>query len=392
MVNGLFRRERFSDFGPCGLDGPGHARPTARGRARKGGKLRPFVRADAPRLPGVYGMTDANGELIYVGKAKSLRARLLGYFRPNSRDDKATAIIRETRGLLWEVAPNELAALLRELELIRRWQPRFNVQGQPRRHRRCYVCVGRRPAPYAHVVTKPPRHGECFGPVPGLGRARQAARRLNDWYRLRDCPRPQRMRFAGQKELFALELAPGCLRHEIGQCLAPCAAECSRREYGFHVEAVLDFLKGKDRTPLEELCRRRDEAAAAMEYERAAVLRDRHRSLEWLFNHLERIREAVTHSFVYPLANHDGAEMWYLVRHGLVRAALPAPVCDATRGGVAARLEEVYGPGPAAGAPALDEIDGVLLVAAWFRRHKQERARVLEVEQVRRLLSGAAPG
>jgi len=167
-------------------------------------------------------MIDAAGELIYVGKAKSLRARLLGYFRPKSRDEKAGKIIKETRRLVWELAGSEFAALLRELELIRRWQPRFNVQGQPRRHRRCYVCIGRRPAAYAFVAATPPSTAAAsFGPVPGPRKARESARRLNDWFRLRDCPQKQTMVFADQGELFPLVRAPGCIRHDIGQCLAP---------------------------------------------------------------------------------------------------------------------------------------------------------------------------
>src|ERR1700731_1903084 len=106
-------------------------------------RLREKVRKRCPRKPGVYGMVDATGELIYVGKAKCLRSRLLSYFRPNSRDPKAGRILGQTRTLVWEPAPNEFAALLRELELIRRWRPRCNVQGQPTRYRRTYVCVGR---------------------------------------------------------------------------------------------------------------------------------------------------------------------------------------------------------------------------------------------------------
>lgn len=378
-MNGLFPREPFTGFGPSALsaDRPLHSLRGSRPRT-----LRSGVRRDCPRLPGVYGMIDANGDLIYVGKAKSLRARLLGYFRHNSRDRKAEKIILDATRLVWEVVSDEFAALLRELELIRRFQPRYNVQGQPKRMRRCYVAVGRRPAPYAFVVTKPPRGAlGCFGPFAGLGRTREAVRRLNDWYRLRDCPQAQTMVFADQAELFPVALAPGCIRHDIGHCVAPCAAMCTRQEYDFHVAGVLDFLRGRDTTPLELLDREMAAAAEALQFERAAILRDRLESLQWLFDHLERLRQAVTHSFVYPVDRHDGGQTWYLIREGLVRAALPA----AEGGRISARLDEVY---PAAGEPTpvgLDEIDGVLLVAAWFRRHRGERKRVLDVAAAREL-------
>ena len=101
-MNGLFRREAFAGFGPCGLDPAGHARPTFTVRGRRARTLRTGVRRDCDRLPGVYGMIDPNGDLIYVGKAKSLRARLMGYFR-KSRDGKAAKIVRDTYRVVWEV-------------------------------------------------------------------------------------------------------------------------------------------------------------------------------------------------------------------------------------------------------------------------------------------------
>src|SRR5262249_14915687 len=141
-------------------------------------KLRLQVQQECPRRPGVYGMLDAQEELIYVGKAKCLRSRLLGYFRVGSRDPKAGRILEQTRTILWERAASEFAALLRELELIRRWQCRFNVQGQPGRRRPQYICLGRRPAPHAFLARQPPAGAlACFGPVPAGRRVREAVRR-----------------------------------------------------------------------------------------------------------------------------------------------------------------------------------------------------------------------
>jgi excinuclease ABC subunit C len=338
------------------------------------------MRRDCPRLPGVYGMVDASGELIYVGKAKNLRTRLLSYFRPKSRDAKAGRILKDTRTLVWEVAPSEFAALLRELELIQRWQPHFNVQGQPRHRRRVYVCVGRRPAATVFLAKEPPRTAFArFGPVPAGFTAREAVRRLNDWFRLRDCPQSQTMTFADQLELFALPLTPGCIRHEIGNCLAPCAAACSRDDYAANVRAVLSFLHGEETTPLNTIEREMTAASANLEFERAAALRDKLDSLTWLCEHLRYVREASRHSFVYPVSGHEDTEWWYLIHGGRVRAVVPAPRDDASRQAAVKRLEEVYQrEGSLSGPPGLGEIDGVLLVAAWFRRCAEERQRTLE--------------
>jgi excinuclease ABC subunit C len=352
--------------------------------------------------------------LIYVGKAKSLRTRLLSYFRPKGRDPKAGRIVRNTRTLVWEVAPSEFAALLRELELIQRWQPRFNVQGQPRRRRRVFVCVGRRPAAMVFLAKQPPRTAFArFGPVPAGFTAGEAVRRLNDWFGLRDCPQAQVMTFADQPELFALPLTPGCIRHEIGNCLGPCAAACSRDDYAAHVQAVLSFLRGEDRSPLDTIEREMTAASVSLEFERAAALRDKLDSLTWLSEHLQRVREASRHSFVYPVRGHDETELWYLIHGGRVcavvggapppprpaqttpkkkcnnktkggarrpppRGAQAAPRDDAGRQETAQLLEGIsQREGATWRPPRLGEIDGVLLVAAWFRHRPEEQQRIL---------------
>ncbi len=293
-MKGLFHSQGFTGFGPSrlapgadapgspapgadapgspapGADAPGSPAPGADAPGSPGavpalglvqgtrpGRLKVRVRRECPRGPGIYGVIDERGELIYVGKAKSLRARLLSYFR-QSRDAKAGRIMEQARVLAWEPAPSEFAALLRELELIRRWRPRCNVAGQPAHRRRVYVCVGRQPAPYVFLSSRPParltrqgtiRGPALFGPIPAGERAQLAVRRLNDWYRLRDCPQAQEMIFADQSELFPLPLAAGCMRHELGHCLAPCAAACTWQEYRGNVAAALAFLSGEDRQP-----------------------------------------------------------------------------------------------------------------------------------------------
>jgi excinuclease ABC subunit C len=323
-------------------------------------------------------MTDANDELIYVGKAKCLRARLLSYFRPGSRDAKAGRILEQTRRIVWESRPSEFAALLRELELIRRWQPRCNVQGRPGRRRHAYVCLGRRPAAYAFLAPRPPATAfACFGPVPAGRSAREAVRRLNDWFRLRDCTQSQEMAFADQAELFPVIRAPGCLRLEIGTCLGPCAAACSRETYRAQVRAARAFLAGDDDSPLSQLEGEMAAASAALLFERAAALRDKLESLRWLRDQLARLRRAREgQSFVYPVAGTGGQDLWYLIHHGRVARVVLAD--GAGRCAAAAAVEAVYGAEGARGRLlATDEVDGVLLVAGWFRRHPEERERTL---------------
>ena len=379
-MQGLFSQPTaFGGFGPASLMLPGASLSLTRVHGRPS-RLRLKVRRECPRHPGVYGMVDRSGTLIYVGKAKCLRSRLLSYFRPKSRDPKAGQILGETRLIAWEPAPTELSALLRELELIRRWQPRFNVQGQPRRKRRTLVCLGRRPAPYAFLAPRATASVlAAFGPVPAGGQARAAVRRLNDWFRLRDCPHAQKMVFRDQQELFPVLRAAGCIRHEIGSCLGPCAAACSHTEYESRLTDARRFLEGHDAMPLETLERDMLAASEATQFERAAALRDRLEALRWLLAHLERLRRARGLSFVYPLPSHEGNELWYVIHRGRVRAVLPAPVAgSATASAVAAVYAEKA---VVVEGRASETIDAMLLVDAWFRKRPEELKRGLAPEQ-----------
>jgi excinuclease ABC subunit C len=329
-------------------------------------------------------MLDCHGVLIYVGKAKSLRTRLLSYFRPRSRDPKAGRILGQTRAILWEHAPSEFAALLRELELIRRWRPRFNVQGQPHRRRRTYVCLGRRPAPYVFLSARPPGNLIArYGPIHAGQEAREAVRRLNDWFRLRDCSQAQKMLFSDQAELFPVLRAAGCLRYEISTCLGPCAGACSRGDYQAGVQGAQQFLAGTDLAPLTSLECQMAAASAALQFERAAALRDKREVFRWLHDQLEHLKRArEQHSLIYPIQGQDGTTLWYFIRQGQVVAAAPAPQDEQGRQETAALVDAVYrAKRPKLGSGAMEEVDTVLLVAGWFRRYPEEHARTLTPEQ-----------
>jgi excinuclease ABC subunit C len=379
-VDALFSHLTFTDFGPDHLHPAPQPPPVRRLDGPGTALLRRGVRDDAPQLPGVYGMLDRHGDLIYIGKAKSLRTRLLSYFRPRSRDAKAGRIVNHTSAVVWEVCPSEFAALHRELELIRRWRPRFNVQGQPTGLRYAYICLGRKPAPYVFMARRPPAGVlASFGPVPAGRRAGAAVRWANDWFRLRDCAQSQEMVFAEQGELFPVQRAPGCLRHEIGTCLGPCAAACTRAAYAVQVSAARAFLAGTDTSALKQLQREMAAASEGLAFERAAALRDKLQALRWLHEQLEALREArAKGSFVYPVDGHDGSRFWYLVRGGWTVTAVAAPTESEGHRRVKATLEAVYRPEQAAGAELTERVEGVLLVASWFHRYPEERARVLQ--------------
>ncbi len=386
LAGGLFQTGPFLDFGPSAYLLTGDASRTFRTAPARAGRLRSQVRLLAPAKPGVYGMLDRHQELIYVGKAKSIRSRLLSYFRSRSRPPKAGKIIAQTTCVLWQVCPGEFASLLRELELIRRWRPRFNVQGQPLRRRHTFVCLGRKPAPYAFLAAEPPRTAtSVFGPVPAGRRAQEAVRRLNDAFQLRDCPQAVEMIFPEQGGLFPQVPPSGCMRLDLGTCLGPCTGGCSHRAYQAQLQKARDFLSGKDAGPVPDLQQQMEQAAAAQHFERAAVLRDRLAPLEWLSRRLERLRYARHKlSFVYPVVGPDGDEAWYLIHGARTLAVVPAPT-DPERKTAARRAIDAAFRDVRSGwlREAYEHADGMMLVLAWFRRHPAELKRTLSPQQAR---------
>ncbi len=375
----LFPAETFDGFGPSRFRPADEAVVGRKLRAGRASKLCKGVRDHAPRTPGVYGMIDARGRIVYVGKAKNLRARLLSYFRENSREAKAGKIIQHTRVLVWEQTGDELAALLRELELIQTLRPQFNVLGLPGLQRHHYICVGKSPAAHVYITNKPTgKELGVYGPLVTRWKSDDAVRRLNDWFKLRDCPQTVPLAFSDQPELFPDNRSPKCMRFELATCRGPCVAACSRKEYGVGVRGAKAFLDGRDRTILTKVKEKMEDAAVGFEFEKATAMRDRLQSLEWLDARLSLLRQARDkNSFVYPLTGLDGRERWYLIHRGQVRAVCFTPATEEDRNRATVLLAATFADGPGAVVLSGGAIDSVLLVAAWFRKNGDERVKLM---------------
>lgn len=378
----LFSAPDFEGFGPSRFhpDGGAPGGFSIRGR---GARLRQGMLDNAPRRPGVYAMLDARHRIIYVGKAKCLRTRLACYFRPDSREPKAGRIIQQTRTLLWEHAPHELGALLRELELIQRHRPRYNVLGLPGLRRYCYIALNRPHAPGLSVIREPGRRDQTvFGPFIRRYKVEAAVRRINDFFQLRDCPATMPLHFADDRKLFDTDPAAKCLRFELGTCLGPCGGGCTRREYADAAARARHFLDGTNRALLGSIRTRMLEAAARQEYELARACRDKLADLEWLDLRLALLRRSRRESaFVYPVTAVDGREFWFLLNRGRVWGAAWAPLTAEERARVAELLTTMLSERSAAPVTTTS-VDSVLLLAEWFRRHNHERSRLEPAERV----------
>ena len=347
--------------------------------------LRERVR-EAHNRPGTYRMLAQDGEILYVGKSKQVRTRLLSYLRAGERE-KAHRIVREAHTLAWDYEPSEFAALLRELELIKRHRPRFNVQHK-RDGRYSFLKLSPGAAPKLFVVTAVSDDAAVyFGPFRGGKRIVEAVRELNDLLGLRDCALGTPMRFADQPDLFAWEHAPRCHRAELKLCIAPCAGMCSEDEYRRRIALARAFLDGDADEPLRWLTERMDDAAARWEFEYAGLLRDRMRRIEMLREEFSRLREALENlSFLYHVPGFGGDDRVYVVRRGTIRAAVPAPRSAPERRRLARLVDEHFGVPEHTGAlVARHQVDEILLIARWFRANPTELERTVTPESIENL-------
>lgn len=374
----------FADFGPSAYYS--RRRPLASWDLPREGKARRrLIRTCAPGAPGVYGMIDGDGELIYVGKSRNLASRLMSYFPARGSGEKSERIGRHARRLVWETSPHEFLALLRELELIRRFEPRFNVEGKPERQRPAYLCLTSGPAPYFRVAEQPPSGCTTwFGPLQRFGRLRDAVEQLNRRFLLRDCPARTPMIFAEQRELFEAERRPACLRVEFGTCLGPCAALCTIKDYAQCVERALKFLRGDDAAILHQLEAEMRIAARDQVYERAIVLRDAWQSIQWIHRGLERLRSLRDDfSFVYEVHCRQRRKAWVLIRSGHAILARSRPAGPQAAGAMQRLLHAVYADDAAAPSEQGD-LDMLRLVGAWFHHREEEIKRTRPPEEALR--------
>jgi excinuclease ABC subunit C len=336
-------------------------------------QLRQRIGMRTENRPAVYRMLDPDGRIIYVGKAKRLRTRLLSYFRARYPDDKAARILYAAHDISWEYTPSEFSAYLGELRQIKQYRPAFNYRGNLTR-RAVFIKVSRGPAPRVYtgeVVTRD--DARCYGPFRSLGRTGEAVRTLNDLLGLRDCAATMPIVFSGQGDLFGSTRQAACMRHEFGFCSGPCAGFVGQREYLAKLETAIAFLEGRTIQPIDRVVSAMQEASKTDRFELAVRWRERFEHLEWLLAATSRARTAVDMlTFVYRDPGSYGDDRVYLIRQGVIRATFANPTTplenQAFRAVIAAELAK---PEPVPGPLPLESVDEILLLMSWFRAHPE---------------------
>ena len=315
-------------------------------------------------------MLGATGLVIYVGKAKRLRPRLLSYFRAaqkNRRRDKQSRILRHAHAIEWEYSHSEFAALLREMRLIKQYRPRFNILLNTDEAPRGWLALSGGPVPSLRVVLRSDAEDTpvLYGPFRRLQNLTDAARALADATGLRDCG--------------AARPDPACLRAQLGACACPGRApDATPADYSRRVALARDFLAGRTRAPLDALTARMTAAADTLQFERAGALKLKREALTWLAGRLERFHAGADRlTFRYCALGHDGMERVYLVRRGTVRAEVAAPTTPAESAALDAIAARIFSAPDVTDADVpTHDLDEFYLVASWFRRHPEELARV----------------
>lgn len=224
-----------------------------------------------PDKPGVYLMHDAAGEVIYVGKASSLKNRVRSYFRGRkSQPVKTQSLVKNIRDFEYIVTDNEVEALILEFNLIKKYDPKYNVMFRDDKSYPYLKITLNEEYPRIEITRNMVKDGaRYFGPYTSVGALNETVRLLRRLFPLRTCRRPA---FEQRKR--------ACLNAHIKRCPAPCVGEISREKYQEMVREVLLFMEGKQEDLLLKLNRRMQEYAENLEFEKAAGIRDQVKAIE----------------------------------------------------------------------------------------------------------------
>jgi excinuclease ABC subunit C len=229
----------------------------------------------APSRPGVYRMLDPRGDVLYVGKAKNIKKRLAAYARPTGLDTRIERMIAATRTVEFVVTRTETEALLLEANLIKRLRPRFNVVLRDDKSFPYIVITSDHWAPQIlkHRGART-RAGHYYGPFASVWAVNRTINALQRAFLLRSCSDP----------FFESRTRP-CLLYQIKRCSAPCTKEIDFPDYSGLVREANEFLSGRSKKVKDQLADEMEKASGALDFERAAIYRDRLAALSAIQSH-----------------------------------------------------------------------------------------------------------
>lgn len=249
-----------------------------------------------PNNPGVYRMFNSDGDVLYVGKARSLKKRVSNYARGVGHSNRITRMISETATMEFVVTRTETEALLLEANLIKRLRPRFNVLLRDDKSFPYILLSGNHRAPgiFKHRGART-RKGEYFGPFASAGAVGRTINALQRAFLLRTCT----------DSVFETRTRP-CLLYQIKRCSGPCTHEVSDEDYAELVAEAKAFLSGKSQTVKDHLAAAMQAASAELDFEHAAVYRDRLSALSHVQSHQGINPQTVEEADVFAIHQEGG--------------------------------------------------------------------------------------
>ncbi len=227
-----------------------------------------------PHSPGVYRFLDSSGTVIYVGKAKDLKARVSQYFRPNGLNRKTQVMVSKIADIHHTVVGSEADAFLLENNLIKQYQPRYNILLKDGKTYP-WICLRNEKFPRVTVTRRFVKDGSrYFGPYSSAMHAHNLLALISTLYKLRTCNMPI------TDEGVAKGKYKVCLDYHLGKCAGPCVGRMSEAEYGAQIEAIVQILKGNSWSLIKEFERRMKERAAVLDFEEAQQWKEKMELLE----------------------------------------------------------------------------------------------------------------
>jgi len=267
--------------------------------------------AEAPRACGVYLFKEAGGRVLYVGKAVNLRNRLRSYLQNQGRHDpKTDMMLKKAARVDFFLTATEREALILERNLIKENRPRFNVMLRDDKNFLCLRLNLKEEYPALRFVRR--FHGDgalYFGPYSSAAMARETLKVMKRAFKLRTC-----------KEKRLAQRSRPCLEYQLEQCLAPCAGLVDCDTYRQAAQEAVQFLRGRGRNLVQQLKAQMAAAAAGLEFEKAATLRDRITAIDQTLERQDMARPTFKDQDVLGVARKDGRALVLvlMVRGGLV--------------------------------------------------------------------------
>lgn len=217
-----------------------------------------------PLLPGVYRMLGASGEILYVGKARSLKSRVSSYFQKNIESPKTRALVERIRDIEVTLTASETEALLLEQTLIKELKPPYNILlRDDKSYPFLFVSEGEDYPRIGFHRGPKKQKGRYFGPYPGSQAVRESLQLLQKLFQVRQC-----------EDTFFRNRERPCLQYQIKRCRAPCVKLLSPEEYARDVRHTVLFLEGRNEEVMQDLMARMNQAADALDFELAVIYRD----------------------------------------------------------------------------------------------------------------------